>query len=100
MFTGMCMVCGHIQPSGRPYPPCTACGDQMHAPFNLDDTVTVTLSKDELQLLTKWACRYAELDDVAAKITSSSVKVVTLVLDRLALQTDIQLTPAQFAADQ
>ena len=102
MNSGMCVVCGYIGPRGDRVLDdlgCAECRDQMHAPFNLDEQVTITLSGDELTVLTTWAYRRAETLDATPKITSSSVKVVSLILERLALQTNAALFPSQFYAD-
>lgn len=101
-YTAMCVICGDVHAQAAFEDACPACGDLIHKPLSVSDTVTVTLGRDELGTLARWAYRFAEADDQAPKpplVTVSSVKVVTLILDRLALQTDVQLRPDQFWAD-
>jgi NMD protein affecting ribosome stability and mRNA decay len=87
----LCMQCGETTTSDD-LDACPSCGDKVHPPANLDDTVTVTLARHELRILTFWA-------DSFARQSECTQKAMRIILDRLATQTDTALTMSQEIAD-
>lgn len=76
---------------------CPACGDQ-GIPADPDDTVTVTLTRHELRILTMWADNHARLISQKPGL-AGMVRVTTGILDALGQQTDAPLTLGQELAD-
>lgn len=89
----LCLCCGNVTETSEPLNACPECGDRAHIPADLADTVTVTLAKHELRILTFWAAaRAAELGDDAQK-------PMRVILERLGTQTDVALTLSQELSD-
>jgi hypothetical protein len=76
---------------------CPGCGDLKHVPANLDDTVTVTLTRHELRILTFWADGWARSH--AGQEGAHAQRCIRTIVDRLATQTDAALTMSQEIAD-
>src|SRR5258707_968644 len=87
----LCLTCGNTTSTDEELKACPACGDRGHVPADLDDTVTVTLTRHELRILTFWA------ESRAREI--GALNVMGVILLRLGTQTDIALTMSQEIAD-
>lgn len=78
-----------------------ACCPECHGtgtPANADDTVTVTLTKHELRILTMWATNWAN-SIVDQPRCEDSLLVTQGIVDALGTQTDVPLTLSQEMAD-
>jgi hypothetical protein len=71
-------------------PGCPTCGNTS-IPADLDDILTVALTRHELRILTFWASNYAT--------AIGCPEVTRTILDRLAPQTDASLSWSQELAD-
>jgi hypothetical protein len=89
----LCLSCGNTTETGEPLNACPACGDKGHVPADLDDTVTVTLTKHELRIVTFWA------ESHARELGGDALKAMGVILLRLGTQTDVALTMSQEIAD-
>lgn len=77
---------------------CPGCGDRSGIPADADDTVTVTLTKHELRILTMWADNHART--IASRPGLEHMPQITAgILDYLGQQTDAPLSLAQEMAD-
>lgn len=87
----LCMKCGVESTVTEDTPGCPSCGDREGIPANLDDTVTLVMTRHELRILTMWADNHAR--------SIKRAHVTQIILDRLAQQTDTPLTLSQEIAD-
>jgi len=89
----LCLACGNQTSTDEALNACPACGDTGFPPADLADTVTVTLTKRELRILTIWA------ENWARQCGEPAMKAMGVILLRLATQTDVALTLSQEIAD-
>jgi hypothetical protein len=89
----LCMACGNVAATDESLNACPSCGDSEHPAANLADTVTITMTKHELRILTFWA------ENWARQCGESAMKPMGVILLRLATQTDVALTFGQEIAD-
>lgn len=91
----LCLCCSTVSEITEKVPGCPGCGCNRHVPADADDTVTLSLTKHELRILTffasNWARRSADDDHIAAGVQG--------ILDRLGPQTDAALSLSQELAD-
>lgn len=87
----LCLQCGEEADATGGLRGCPSCGDREHVPADLDDTVTVTLTRHELRILTIWASNWGD--------QCGSPEATQVICDRLAQQTDAALTMSQEVAD-
>lgn len=90
----LCLQCGTVAETSEEHDACPGCGDSMHVPADLNDTVDLTITRHELRILTIWASNWARQHNDPG--TSQCIKTV---LDRLGTQTDTALTLSQEIAD-
>lgn len=76
---------------------CPGCGD-VGVPGDADDTVTVTLTKHELRILTMWADNHARAIATRPGLEHMP-KIVGGILDHIGQQTDAPLSLTQEMAD-
>jgi hypothetical protein len=93
MASLLCLTCGNITSTDEDLRACPACGDSVHSPADLAETVTVTLTKHELRILTMWA------ENWARECGGAAMKAMGTILLRLGTQTDVALTLSQEIAD-
>lgn len=92
----LCLVCG--EPSYLTEAPdeCPRCGD-ISTPADLDQTATITLTKQELRILTFWSDAYARLGARMGWDPSDRMALtLKTIFDRISMQTD---TPLSFLQD-
>lgn len=77
---------------------CPGCGDRAGIPADADDTVTLTITKHELRILTMWADNHAR--SIASKPGMEHMpQVIGGIFDYIGTQTDAPLSLAQEMAD-
>jgi hypothetical protein len=89
------MCCGNVATNNTSIPMkgCPSCGDRSHIPADLDETVTIKITKHELRIMTIWASNWAR------KCGGDSLKPMRVILDRIGTQTGVALTLSQEIAD-
>lgn len=92
----LCLACGNETDETPDMRACPSCGDALHPPANLSDSVNLTISTHELRILTMWADNWAR--SIEARCPGSQ-KAISVILDRLATQTDAPLSLSQEIAD-
>lgn len=92
----LCMACGSEADQTPDMRACPSCGDASHPPADLSDAVSLTISTHELRILTMWASNWAH--SIEERYPGSN-KAVSIILDRLATQTDAPLSLSQEIAD-
>jgi hypothetical protein len=93
MSSLLCMECGEqIDSSKYPAPliACPACGS-VATPADLDKLLTIQISQHELRILTIWASNWAK--------QINTTKPISVILDRLGMQTSVPLSLEQEFAD-
>lgn len=96
----LCLHCRTITTASEDSPPlsgCPGCGSTA-VPADADDTVTITLTTQELRVLTIWASNYAEAIK-AQPNCAEAPKVVTGILDEIGRYTALPLSMRQEIAD-
>lgn len=98
-INNLCMVCGEPSYLTEPVDACPHCGD-IGTPADLDQIVTVTLTKHELRILTFWAEAYARIYSRMGYDPSDRMSLtLKTIFDRLCMQTDTPLSIMQEMAD-
>lgn len=93
------MVCGEPSYVTEAPSECPHCGD-VSTPADLDETITISITKHELRLLTFWSEAYARLYSRMGWDPSDRMSATLKTLrDRLAMQTDTPLSLVQDLAD-
>lgn len=99
----LCLACGEpsyvTEDEANQLVGCPQCGDQ-GIPADLDDMVTVSLTKHELRILTFWSEAYARVyARTGYDPTSRMSRVLKTIFDRISMQTETALTLGQEMAD-
>jgi hypothetical protein len=92
----LCLCCGSTTEQRPGLTGCPSCGCSEHVPADLGDTLTVTLTRHELRILTFFATYWANRHQQSNPHTVAGVQ---LICDRLGTQTDTALTLGQEIAD-
>jgi hypothetical protein len=90
----LCLCCAATTTDDGHLDACPTCGCREHIPADLGDTVTVTLTRHELRILTFWAAGFARQHPA-----THMASVVQTITDRLTTQTDTALSLTQEIAD-